>query len=79
MNIVQVDFPKNWLIQAKKQGTCWELAPELYKDCVRQVFFLLCPVLGLSEYPPQPLWSTPTILPTAQDQSLQTLKGVADA
>ena len=78
MNIVQMDFPKNLLIQARKQGTCWVLVPELYEDCVRPVFSLHCPVLGLSEYPPQPLWTTPTILPTAEDQCLLTLKGDAN-
>jgi hypothetical protein len=78
MNIVQMDFPKNLLIQVKKQDTCWVLVPELYEDCVRPVFSLHCPVLGLSEYLLQPLLSTPTILPTAQDQCLLTLKGDAN-
>jgi len=69
---------KNWPIQAKKQGCYLDFLVELLEGCVERVFFLLCKASELSEYLPQPLWNTPTIIPMARDQSLPTLKGVAN-
>ena len=65
-------------IAAWRPGKCstFPLVPS--KGYVGMVFFLLFPASELSEFQPQPLWNTPTIIPTAQDQSLHTLKGVAN-
>ena len=65
-------------IAAWRPGICSDFPLVPFKDYVEKAFFPLYLVLGLSEYPSQPLWTTPTTIPTAQDQSLQTLKGVAN-
>ena len=65
-------------IAAWRPGICSAFPLVPFKDYVEKAFFPLYLVLGLSEYPPQPLWNTPTIMPTAQDQCLPTLKGVAN-
>jgi len=76
--LLAMNTEKNWFIQARRPGICSAFPLGLSKDCAEKEFFLLCPVLGLSEYLSQHLRNTPTIIPIAQDQSLLILTGVAN-